>query len=63
MAAKVWSDTSVSTITGRLGFQCIKISAVKNTALRELNITLQQSIQAHGSFFLVKHIRGRVSSE
>jgi len=57
------SDTSVSTITGRLGFQCIKISVVKNATLRELNITLQQSIQAHGLFFLVRYIRDRVSSE
>jgi len=38
--AKVWSDASISTITGKLGSQYVKIGTVKNTVLRESKATL-----------------------
>jgi len=60
MAARAWSEASVSRIIGDSGFQCPSIGAIVNASLILSNATWQSVVQDQGLFFQVRQVSNEV---
>ena len=56
MAARAWSEASVSTIIRDSGSQCTRIEVEVNINFKELNVVWHYVDHNQGSFFLVNHV-------